>query len=177
MLGNVRTTLLAAALPKEAIGVGARWQAERIITVGGMKVPQTVTYTLLEREEDVLRLGISVHQSAKPQEFPMGMDGTTMHIEAYEVNAVGTTVVDLHGFAPLSELHAVSQMRATVHRGTAVEPVAVNGDLKILIAPLPKDIAPKDAAPKDAAPKDPAPEAPASAPQGPSAAAPISTPS
>jgi hypothetical protein len=157
MLGNLRTTLLAAALPQEAVGIGARWQAERIVHVGELKVPQTVTYTLLAREDDVLRIGISLRQSATPQEFVMGLDGSKLHVEAYEVNAVGSTIVDLHGFAPLSEIHAVSQMRATLTRGAEVEPVAVNGDLTILIAPLPEGVGPAPAA-------DQAPPAEAAAP-------------
>ncbi|HEX6240515.1 MAG TPA: hypothetical protein VFZ61_06460, partial [Polyangiales bacterium] len=151
LLGNLRTTLLAAALPKENVGIGARWQAERIVHVGELKVPQTVTYTLLAREEDVLRIGISLRQSATPQEFTLGLDGTKLQIEAYEVNAVGSTLVDLHGFAPLSEIHAVSQLRATLQRGAQVEPVAVNGDLTILIAPLPEGAGPAPAS-QEAAP-------------------------
>jgi hypothetical protein len=153
LLGNVRTTLLAAALPHEPIGVGARWQADRVIKVGQMTVPQTVTYTLLDREDDVLRLGVSVHQSAKPQEFPLGLDGSMFHLEAYEVSAVGSAVVDLHGLAPLSELHALSQLRATISRAGQVEPVAMNGDLTIQIAPLPSSVqvqAPVDSAAPDA---------------------------
>jgi hypothetical protein len=138
MLGNVRTTLLAAALPKEAVGVGARWQAERIVKVGGMKVPQTVTYTLVERDGDVLHLGISARQSAVPQEFPHGIDGSVIKLQAYEMTAVGNSVVDLHGFAPMSELHATSEMRASLHRGALVEPIAMSGDLTIVIAPLPE---------------------------------------
>lgn len=149
MLSNVRTTLLAAALPREPVGIGARWEADRIVTVGGMKVPQTVTYTLLAREVDVLKIGLSMRQSAKPQEFPR-LDGTVMSLESYEMNAVGTTVVDLHGFAPLSEVRAQSQLRATVKRGGLAEPVALNGEVNILIAPLPDNIRTQADVPADA---------------------------
>lgn len=164
LLGNLRTTLLAAALPREDVGIGARWQAERIVHVGELKVPQTVTYTLLGREEDVLRIGISLRQSATPQEFTLGLDGSKLLIEAYEVNAVGSTVVDLHSFAPLSEVHAISQMRATLQRGGQVEPVAVNGDLTILIAPLPEGVG---AVPPQDAPSPPADAAVPAAPAAP----------
>jgi hypothetical protein len=159
MLSNVRTTLLAAALPREAVGIGARWEADRIVTVGGMKVPQTVTYTLLAREVDVLRIGISMRQSAKPQEFTR-LDGTVVQLESYEMNAVGTTVVDLHGFAPLSEVRAQSQLRATMRRGGLAEPVALNGELNILIAPLPDAAKPQDDAPAPAPDASAAPAAP-----------------
>jgi hypothetical protein len=162
MLGNVRTILLAAALPKEPVGVGARWEAERVIKVGKMVVPQTVTYTLLDREEDVLRLGVAVRQSAKPQEFPLGLDDSTFHLEAYEVSAVGSAIVDLHGLAPVSEMHALSQLRATVTRAGQVEPVAMSGDLTLQIIPLPSSMqvqAPAEAPPpaSEAAPAQPSP--------------------
>lgn len=137
LLGNLRTTLLGAALPRESIGVGARWEAERIIQIGRMSVPQTVTYTLLARDADELRIGVAVRQSAKPQSFPIGLDDTTFVLESYEMNAVGTTVTELHRLAPLSEIRAVSQMRAAVHRAGAVEPVAMSGEATISIVPLP----------------------------------------
>jgi hypothetical protein len=160
MLGNLRTTLLAAALPVEDVGIGARWQAQRMVTVNEMHVPQTVTYTLLGREEDVLRIGIALQQSAAPQEIVLGLDGSRLMVEAYEVNAVGTTLVDLHAFAPMAEVHAVSQMRATVQRGGRSEPIGISGDLTILIAPLPEGVG--------AAPSAPAPDAaPAAADAGP----------
>ena len=163
LLGNLRTTLLAAALPVEDIGIGARWQAQRLVTVNEMHVPQTVTYTLLGREEDVLRIGIALQQSATPQEIVLGIDGSRLQVEAYEVSAVGTTLVDLHAFAPMAEVHGISQMRATVTRGGRAEPIAVSGDLTILIAPLPEGVG--------AAPAAPGPDAPpaAAADAGPAA--------
>jgi hypothetical protein len=89
----------------------------------------------------------------------LGLDGSKLTIEAYVVNAVGSTVVDLHGFAPLSEIHAVSQMRATMQRGGQIEPVAVNGDLTILIGPLPEGVVPAQQ-PAAAPGADQAPAAP-----------------
>jgi hypothetical protein len=81
-----------------------------------------------------------VRQSAKPQSFPIALDDTTFALESYEMNAVGSTVMELHRLAPLSEVRAVSQMRAAVHRAGAVEPVAISGEATILIAPLPAGV-------------------------------------
>ena len=50
----------------------------------------------------------------------------------------------------MSELHALSQLRATITRAGQVEPVAMNGDLTIQIAPLPSSVqvqAPVETAP------------------------------
>jgi hypothetical protein len=139
LLGNIRTTLVSSALPKEAIGIGARWQTDRIVKVGELSVPQTVVYTLLGREGDLLRIGVSLRQSATPQQFTLGEHGAVFKLEAYEGSAVGTVLVDLHGFVPLTDVHGQSQMRATVQRGDQSEPMSVSGDVSIQIAPLPAD--------------------------------------
>ena len=139
LLGNIRTTLLSAALPTEPVGIGARWEVERIMTVGQLKVPQKVTYSLLGREQDRLRIGITVHQSAKPQVLPLGDSGNTLNVESYEVSAVGTTLVDLHSFAPTGEVRGLSQMLATLHHGTADEQFSLNSDLLVQLTPLPTE--------------------------------------
>jgi hypothetical protein len=140
LLGNLRTGVLAAALPREPIGIGARWETDRIMHIGRMSVPQTVTYTLLARELDELRIGVTVRQSAKAQSFQMGLDDTTLNIESYELSAVGTLVMELHHLAPLSELRVLSQMRATLQRAGKLEPVAMSGEGAILIAPVPAGV-------------------------------------
>jgi hypothetical protein len=156
LLGNIRTTLLAAALPVEDVGLGARWEVDRIMDVGGMKVPQKVTYTLLARDSEQLRIGVTVRQSATAQTFTLGAHGK-IAVEAYEVSVVGSTLVDLRHFAPIGEMHGISQMRATVQHGSATETVNVNSDLMIDLDPLPN-------APAQGAAQNPATPAPTPAP-------------
>ena len=142
LLGNIRTTLLSAALPVEDVGIGARWQVDRVLEVGGMKVPQQVTYSLLGRDSEHLRIGVTVRQSAPPQQFALGAEGgDKLIVEAYEVSAVGVTLVDLREFAPLGELHGLSQIRGTYTTATASTPFLVNSDLMVQLAPLPAEAA------------------------------------
>jgi hypothetical protein len=145
LLGNVRITLLSSALPKEAVGMGARWQTERVVKVGPMNVPQTVVYTLIAREGDVLKLGVSLRQSASPQQFPLGTDGTTFHLEQYEGSAVGTSLVDIHSLVPLTDVSGQTQMRASIQHAGQSEPLAMGGDVMIQITPLPAAAAPAPA--------------------------------
>jgi hypothetical protein len=137
LLGNVRTTLLSSALPKEPVGIGARWQTERVVKVGPLNVPQTVVYTLVAREGDVLKLGVSLRQSASPQQFALGEDGTTFQLEQYEGSAVGTSLVDIHSLVPLTDVSGQTQMRASVQHAGQSEPLAMGGDISIQITPLP----------------------------------------
>lgn len=136
LLGNVRTMLLSVALPTEAIGVGARWEVDRLVDLGGLTVPQKVAYTLLARDQNLVRIGVVVRQSATAQEVALG-SGLTLGLEAYEVSAVGSTLVDLKSFAPLGEIHGLSQMLGTLRRGTESEPFSLNSDLMVQVVPLP----------------------------------------
>jgi hypothetical protein len=142
LLGNIRTTLLSSALPKEPVGIGARWQTERVVKVGALNVPQTVVYTLVSREGDVLKLGVSLRQSASPQQFALGSDGTTFQLEQYEGNALGTSLVDVHSLVPLTDLSGQTELRASVQHAGKSEPFAMGGDVTIQITPLPAAIAP-----------------------------------
>jgi hypothetical protein len=105
-----------------------------------------------------LRIGVTVRQSAAPQTFALGTTGATMAVEAYEVSAVGTTLVDLRNFAPFGEIHGLSQIRATIQHAGTSELLSVNSDLMVDLAPLPA--ATQVAAPAPAAP------APANPPVG-----------
>jgi hypothetical protein len=156
LLGNIRTTLLAAALPREDVGIGARWEVDRILSLGDLKVPQTVTYSLLARDSERVRIGVSVRQSAAPQQFPLD-EGVTLTVEAYEVSAVGTTLVDLRNFAPYGEMHGLSQMRARVSKGAEAEDISLDSDLMVTLAPLPAEAPTQAAAPAPAPAPTPAP--------------------
>jgi hypothetical protein len=135
MLGNIRTSLITVPLPEQEIGVGARWKVQRLNQVGRITTTQTMTYSLLERKGQLLRLGVTLQQSAAPQEVPFG-DDATLQIEAYEVSGTGSMVIDLAGITPLSELRGTSDLRAMLKRGAAVEPLQANGTVEIVVEPL-----------------------------------------
>jgi hypothetical protein len=138
LLGNVRTLLVSAPFPVDAVGVGARWQVERPVQVGPIKATQTTTYTLLERQESVLRIGVTIQQSATPQDVMLSKDGADkLSLEAYQVSSVGSSVVNLEDITPHSELRGNSEMRAVLHRGgQAPVAVAVGGELLVNVEPV-----------------------------------------
>jgi hypothetical protein len=55
---------MTAPFPKEAVGIGARWRLTGRVSTGGADILQRVTYTLLGKEGDRVRLGLSVVQLA-----------------------------------------------------------------------------------------------------------------
>lgn len=135
LLGNIRTALISVPLPEEAVGVGARWQVERLHEVAGIKTKQTVVYSLLERDGRLLRLGMTLQQSAAPQEVPFDSE-SAFQVEAYEVSASGSMVMSLDALTPLSELHSNSELRGIVRRGEKNEPVRMAGSGDVIVAPV-----------------------------------------
>ena len=105
MLGNIRTALLTVPFPSEPLGARARWEVDRKVQFSGVWVDQTVTYDLMEMDEDNLKLQISARQSAPPQAIGSG------RLEAYQASVIGSSVVRLGFFTPFSEAESTSQMR------------------------------------------------------------------
>ena len=138
LLGNIRTSLISVPLPEEKVGVGARWQVERLHDVGKIKTTQTLVYSLLERKDRVLRLGVTLRQSAAPQE--VAYDETTkLKVDSYEFSGTGSMVMSLDAITPLSEIRGNSELRGTVLTGGQSEALAVAGSIEAIVAPLPAD--------------------------------------
>jgi hypothetical protein len=135
LLGNVRTSLVTVPMPDPAVGVGARWQMQRVHQIGRIQTTQTVVYTLHERKDRVLRLGVTLQQSAAPQEVQFD-DGTVLKVESYEVSGTGSMIMNLDAITPLGELRGNSDLRGIVRRGDQSEPLRLSGALQLVIAPV-----------------------------------------
>ena len=55
-MGKGLVTLIEVPLPEEAIGIGGRWQVERVATRGALSIIQVTTFTLLKRTGNTLEL-------------------------------------------------------------------------------------------------------------------------
>lgn len=135
LLGNIRTSLVSVPLPEEPVGIGARWRVQRLHQVGRVETTQTVVYTLLERQDRVLRLGVTLQQSARPQEVPFDND-LKFQLEAYEVSGTGNMVMNLDAIIPIGELRGTSDLRGTLRKGEAAEPLRASGAMQVVVAPV-----------------------------------------
>jgi hypothetical protein len=135
LLGNIRTALISVPLPEEAVGVGARWQVERLHEVAGIKTKQTVVYSLLERQDRVLRLGVTLQQSAAPQKVAFDSE-SALDVETYEVSGTGSMLMSLDAITPLSEVQANSDLRGIIRRGSQSEPLRIAGTGAVIVAPI-----------------------------------------
>jgi hypothetical protein len=90
-----------AVLPLEAVGVGARWEADEDIQQSGMKVHQRTRYRLDELAGTRLGLAVEVELSAGAQSFPLpGGGGLAGQLESMQGSGSGSTTLELGSVVP-----------------------------------------------------------------------------
>jgi hypothetical protein len=100
-------------LPREPVGVGAKWRAEVVIDQAGLKLQQTVDYELLEREGDTLSIAATLQQKLVDANFtPPGMLGVDAKVVRFESRGTGSMNLDLSHLVPTrSEIEMTIDMR------------------------------------------------------------------
>jgi hypothetical protein len=96
MIVNARTTLSRVVLPAEAVGLGARWESRKELTLFGFKVQQVDSYTLVERVGDEIKLNVVVTQNALPQMLDFPDDDLSISVEQMLANANGEIILNLN---------------------------------------------------------------------------------
>jgi hypothetical protein len=96
MIVNARTSLARVLLPAEPVGVGARWEARKDLTLYGFEVNQVDTYTLTEQVGDELKLNVQIQQTALPQTITFEEEGIELNVESFKMNATGEVIANLN---------------------------------------------------------------------------------
>lgn len=96
MIINARTSLARVLLPAEPVGVGARWEARKDLTLYGFEVNQVDTYTLTEQVGDELKLNVQIQQTAAPQTIVFEEEGVELSVESFKMNATGEVIANLN---------------------------------------------------------------------------------
>ncbi|TFH28084.1 MAG: hypothetical protein E4H00_08985 [Myxococcales bacterium] len=96
MIVNARTTLSRVVLPAEPVGLGARWEARKELTLYGFKVQQVDSYTLVERVRDEIKLNMTVTHNALPQSVDFPEEGISIAVEQMVANAHGEIILNLN---------------------------------------------------------------------------------
>jgi hypothetical protein len=95
MIVNARTSLARVLLPAEPVGVGARWEASKKLSLYGFEIDQSDTYTLVERNGDQLKLNVQIQQTAPAQTVAFDEEGVELTLESLTMNANGKVILDL----------------------------------------------------------------------------------
>jgi hypothetical protein len=131
MIVNARTTLSRVVLPAEPVGLGARWEARKELTLYGFKVQQVDSYTLVERVGDEIKLNVTVTQNALPQSVDFPEDGVSIAVEQMVANARGEIILNLNALESDAAAAGEATDKLTVTGPEGVEKVEVNEAFEI----------------------------------------------
>lgn len=120
---------LPIVFPEEAIGVGARWTVKD--TVDGSDVNQTLTYTLMGRQGDMVDLGVEVEQTPTLTELK-GQDGVRLIVaDATTDTRAGRLTIDLGKPLPVTgEVTYVTEVTYADGEGPDAKPAVTQKFLR-----------------------------------------------
>jgi hypothetical protein len=131
MIVNARTTLSRVVLPAEPVGLGARWEARKELTLYGFKVQQVDSYTLIERVGDEIKLNVTVTQNALPQTVDFPEEGVSIAVEQMVANARGEIILNLNALESDAAARGEATDKLTVTGAEGVEKIEVNEAFEI----------------------------------------------
>jgi hypothetical protein len=93
---------MVTPLPKEPVGVGARWQVVSRLSTGGADILQSAIYTLKSRSGTRAALDVTLVQLAANDviQTPQMPKGMSAKVRSFNSNGSGTTQLDLGSVAP-----------------------------------------------------------------------------
>lgn len=120
---------MSAALPQEAIGIGAQWQMPYQANINGVNMNGVATYELVEHEGDRLTLAATVTQSGTSTGFNgLGLP-ENIDVGVQQINTSGQGIInmDLTQVMPVySDIQTTSDSAFTIsYQGVSV-PVKIN---------------------------------------------------
>ncbi len=125
MIEQIRQTTrdLAAPLPDEEVGKGAKWEKLTKVENAGQKASQKETYTLVDLTGETGKIEVVVVQNAPggAVQAPGIPAGAGIRIENMISNGKGTTTFDLGRITPTSALDAVTTMNLLADRAGQTE--------------------------------------------------------
>jgi len=131
MIVNARTTLSRVALPAEPVGLGARWEARKEITLYGFKVEQVDSYTLIDRVGDEIKLNVTVTQNALPQSVEFPDEGISISVDQMVANARGEIILNLNALESDAAADGEATDELTVTSSEGSEKVEINDAFEI----------------------------------------------
>ena len=96
------TQQTSGVFPKKSVGIGAEWQAPQNIALQGMDVSQSITYKLLEMDEDQVTVGMefAVEEGGSTfgdlvNTFP-APPGAEVDVSVFDISGDGTMTMNLN---------------------------------------------------------------------------------
>jgi hypothetical protein len=93
---NARTSFSRVMLPAEPVGIGARWETAKELTMFGFKMQQIDRYTLTEKVGDEVKLDVDIVQTAPDQTLVFKEEGVEYSLNSLSMSAQGTVILNLN---------------------------------------------------------------------------------
>jgi hypothetical protein len=124
---------VAAHLPEEAVGVGAKWESRTTPVSQGMTINQTGTYELVAIEGDRITLKIGLTQTAANQKISNpSMPGMKVDVVKMSSKGAGKTILDLSKILPIeAALDIKTEMTMGVATGGQQQNMDMNMDMNL----------------------------------------------
>ncbi len=148
---------LSVPFPEEAVGIGGRWRIDMIVANQGMRVNQTVVYTLKEIRDGAAILDTVVEQLAEKQDVAASTlpRGTMLKLESLKSTGAGATEQPLNRLLPRkSTMRVSSDVQMSMGDGERTTPMKQAITLDVAVTEVPAT--PARHRPEDLKPSEPA---------------------
>ncbi len=128
----------SAPLPKEAVGLGAKWQLVTNVEDQGLRISQTATYQITELTPDAVTLAVTLTQTGDAQNFtPEGMPpGSSAALNKLATTGSGTSLLHFDRVMPArAEVSLNTDMDVTISAEGQEMPMNNKLQMTTIIAP------------------------------------------
>jgi hypothetical protein len=128
---NARTSFSRVMLPAEPVGIGAKWETGKELTMFGFKLNQVDRYTLTDKIGDEVRLDVEIKQTAPKQTLTFQEEGVEYALESLSMSAQGDVVLNLNALEASANAMGQSAEVMTVKTVEGTERIEVNTAMQL----------------------------------------------
>ena len=128
---HARTSLARIILPAEPVGIGARWEARKELTVYGFEMQQVDKYTLTDKVGDEVKLNIEIVQTAPKQTLTFVEEGVEYALQSLSMSAEGDVILNLNALEGRSRIAGQSAEVLTVKTVESTEEIERNSAFQL----------------------------------------------
>jgi hypothetical protein len=126
---------LAAPLPEEALGVGARWEVRQPLGVNGITLTQTTTYEIVALDAASATMKLTVAQDASSQKLTLPQMPPGAEASLVSMEGSGTGIMTLGtGIMPLGDMDVRTKIVMDVQAEGETHRMSTDTGLKMTIA-------------------------------------------
>jgi hypothetical protein len=130
-IAQARTSLARVLLPAEPVGLGARWEARKLLEVYGFEIQQRDRYTIMDIVGDKLKLKIDISQTAPKQTLAFEEEGVEFVLKSLSVSARGDVTLNLNALEGSSLVEGESAEVLTVKAAGSTEKIKLDSAFQL----------------------------------------------